>query len=67
MKSVLIDKRGSVTVNVNLDRDTQIGSDLSPLLGKVCIVRALEEKRVYDQIELVSGRMAKISKGDVIA
>jgi len=67
VKSVRIDKRGSVTVNVHLDQDTHIGSDQSPLRGKVCIVRALEEKRVYDQIELVSGRMAKISKGDVIA
>ncbi len=67
MKHVRIDKRGSVTVNVQLDRDIGIGSDLSPLRGKVCIVRALEEKRVYDRIELVSGRMAKISKGDVIA
>ena len=67
MQSVRIDKRGSVTVNVHLDRDVRIGQDLSPLRGKVCVVRALEEKRVYDQIELVSGRMAKISKGDVIA
>ena len=33
----------------------------------MCIVRALEEKRVYDKLELASGRMAKISKGDVIA
>ena len=54
-------------MNVHLDRDAHIGHDLSPLRGKVCVVRALEEKRVYDQIELVSGRMAKISKGDVIA
>jgi hypothetical protein len=67
LKSVHIDKRGSVTVNVDLDRDVHIGSDRHPLRGKVCVVRALEEKRVYDQIELVSGRMAKISKGDVIA
>ena len=29
-------------------------------------MRALEEKRVYDQLELITGRMAKIGKGDVI-
>jgi hypothetical protein len=30
-------------------------------------VRALGEKKVYDKIELVTGRMAKISRGDIIA
>ncbi|MFI5402960.1 MAG: hypothetical protein ACHQ1G_08490, partial [Planctomycetota bacterium] len=30
------------------------------------VVRALEEKKVYDVLELVTGRMAHISKGDVI-
>jgi len=32
----------------------------------VLVVRALEEKRVYDVIELTSGRMAHVGKGDVI-
>jgi hypothetical protein len=32
----------------------------------VVVVRALEEKRVYDQLELDTGRMAKIGKGDII-
>ena len=36
-------------------------------LGGLTVVRALREKTVYDKVELVSGRMAKISKGDVIA
>ena len=67
VKSIRIDKTASVTVNVSLDREARIGGDLAPVRGKVCIVRALEEKRVYDRIELVSGRMAKVSKGDVIA
>ena len=30
------------------------------------MVRALEEKRVYDQLELTSGRMAHVGKGDVL-
>jgi hypothetical protein len=52
---------------VRLERNAHIGDDVSPIRGKVCIVRALEEKRVYDKIELASGRMAKISRDDVIA
>ena len=35
--------------------------------GSVLAVRALMEKSVYDRLELVSGRMAKINKGDVMA
>jgi hypothetical protein len=34
--------------------------------GQVLVVRALEEKRVYDQVELTSGRMAHVGKGDVL-
>lgn len=34
--------------------------------GDLVVVRALEEKRVYDQLELESGRRAHISKGDII-
>ena len=67
MKSVHIDKAASSTVNVSLQSEENTGGDLRPLRGTVCVVRALEEKRVYDRIELVSGRMAKVSRGDVIA
>jgi hypothetical protein len=35
--------------------------------GNVLAVRALMEKSVYDRLELTTGRMAKINKGDVIA
>lgn len=34
--------------------------------GDVVVVKALEEKRVYDQLELVGGRQAHISKDDVL-
>jgi len=62
-----IDKAASVTVNVPLEREVVITGESRGVNGTVCIVKALEEKRVYDRIELVSGRMAKISKGDIIA
>src|SRR6185436_4915852 len=35
--------------------------------GDIVVVEALEEKRVYDQLELITGRLAHISKDDVIA
>ncbi len=34
--------------------------------GDIVVVRALEEKRVYDQLELITGRLAHISRDDVI-
>src|SRR5262249_14780938 len=34
--------------------------------GDVIVVKALEEKRVYDQLELITGRLAHISKDDII-
>jgi hypothetical protein len=34
--------------------------------GQVLVVRALEEKRIYDQVELTTGRMAHVGMGDVL-
>ena len=62
-----LDKIASSTINAKLDREVEISDDVRPELGNVLVVRALREKTVYDKVELVSGRMAKISKGDVIA
>lgn len=62
-----VDKIASVTVNLDLPKEVEVTGDIKAERGAVCIVRALEEKRVYDKLELSNGRMAKISKGDVIA
>lgn len=64
---VQLDKIGSVTVNAELPREVEISDWTEPKEGNVVVVRALQEKSVYDQIELVNGRMAKMSKDDVIA
>ena len=66
-KKIRIDKLASSTVNVHLNMEISTTDNIEPEVGNVCIVRALEEKRVYDKLELSTGRMAKISKGDVIA
>jgi hypothetical protein len=64
---IRVDKLASVTVNLKLEKEISVSAHIEPKAGNVCIVRALEEKRVYDRLELVTGRMAKISKGDIIA
>src|SRR5262245_41831973 len=60
-------KVGSSTCGRVPDREIEVceGGDVRP--GDIVVVEALEEKKVYDQLELISGRLAHISKDDVIA
>jgi hypothetical protein len=60
-------KIASVTSRLGLGQEVEISRMIEPRMGTVLVVRALEEKRVYDVLELTSGRQAHISKGDVIA
>lgn len=60
-------KIASVTYRLGLPQEVEISRIIEPRMGTVLVVRALEEKRVYDVLELASGRQAHISKGDVIA
>ena len=64
---VRIHKAASVTYRLDLGQEVEISRLVDSKTGNVLVVQALEEKRVYDVLELVSGRMAHISKGDVIA
>ena len=59
-------KLGSVVGRLNLDHEVEISRKVDSVSGQVVVVRALEEKRVYDQLELTTGRMAHVGKGDVI-
>jgi len=59
-------KVASVTYRLDLGPEVEITRMVESATGNVLVVRALEEKRVYDVLELATGRMAHISKGDVI-
>ncbi|HVY63036.1 MAG TPA: hypothetical protein VHF22_15370 [Planctomycetota bacterium] len=67
MPKVQVHKIASSTAGTIAGREIEIGEGRAVRVGDVVVVEALEEKSVYDQLELVTGRMAKISKGDVIA
>jgi len=62
-----VHKLGSVTYRLELGHEIEISRIVECATGQVLVVRALEEKRVYDELELTTGRMAHISKGDVLA
>lgn len=59
-------KIASVVSRLALPPEVEISRMIDARPGQVLAVRALEEKRVYDVVELTSGRMAHIGKGDVL-
>jgi hypothetical protein len=64
---VILDKISSSTARLGLPREVEVSPHVEAKEGNVLAVRALMEKSVYDRLELTSGRMAKINRGDVLA
>lgn len=59
-------KIASVVTRLALGPEVTYSRSIESRTGQVLVVRALEEKRVYDQVELTTGRMAHVGKGDVL-
>ena len=64
---IKLDKIASSTRNCRLTQEVILSDDITAKDGYVIAVKTLEEKSVYNQLELVSGRMTRICKGDLIA
>lgn len=61
------DKIGSVTSPLGLGKTVPVIASCSkPAAGDVVVVRALSESVTYGNLELPSGRLARINKGDVL-
>jgi hypothetical protein len=67
MRSVVVDKFASVTQACGLAHEVRISADIPAEEGVVLVVEVLNNKSTYNTLELVSGRMAKLGKGDVVA
>lgn len=67
MRTVHLDKIASVTRSCRLQREVRVTADIPCVEGTVVAVRVLTEKGTYNQLELPSGRMAQVKRGDVIA
>src|SRR5215469_16010552 len=68
MRSVVVDKVASVTQACGLSNEVRIATDNIPAEeGVVLVVEVLTNKSTYNTLELTSGRMAKVVKGDVVA
>ncbi len=67
MKTVVVDKIASVTQACNLGHEVRIAtSDIPCEEGVVLVVEILTNKSNYNTLELTSGRMAKLSRGDIV-
>lgn len=67
MKTLVLDKIASVTKSVGLKREVRLTATIPCEEGVVIAVRVLTDKSVYNQLELPSGRMAQIKRGDIVA
>ena len=67
MRSIVVDKVASITQACGLSNEVRIATDKIPSEeGVVVVVEVLTNKSTYNTLELTSGRMAKVAKGDII-
>jgi hypothetical protein len=67
MRYIEADKIGSATSPLNLSKTISvIDENTDPKAGDAVVVRALGESVTYGNLELPSGRLAKISRNDVL-
>ncbi len=65
--TVHIDKIAAVTKNLKLRHEEEVVDTISTAMGTVLAVEVLEDKSIYNELELPSGRMSKLKKGDTLA
>ena len=64
---IILDKIASVVKNTKIGFEVEISPEISCVEGAVLAVEVLEDKKVYNQLELVSGRLSTMHKGDTLA
>ena len=66
MRTVVVDKIASVTQACGLSHEIRISPEIPCEEGVVLVVEILNSKSTYNTVELTSGRMAKVSRGDIV-
>src|SRR5438270_10078977 len=68
MKTIKVDKFGSATSRLRLPAELKVDSEACvPSQGDVVVVKALSESVTYGNLELPTGRLAKINRNDILA
>ena len=65
MRSVVVDKIASVTQALSLTHEIRIAPEIPCEEGVVIVVEILNNKSTYNTLELTSGRMAKVARGEI--
>ncbi len=66
MRTVMVDKIASVTQACGLSHEVRIAPEIPCEEGLVLVVEVLNNKANYNTLELTSGRMAKVVRGDIV-
>jgi hypothetical protein len=67
MRTVVVDKIASIAQACGLSHEVRIATrDIPCEEGVVLVVEILTNKSTYNTLELTSGRMAKVARGDVV-
>jgi hypothetical protein len=66
MRSVIVDKIASVALAADLGQEIRVSPDIPCEEGVLIAVEVLNNKSRYNTLELTSGRMAEVKRGDVI-
>ena len=66
MKTVFVDKVASVTQACALGQELRLSSEIPAEEGVAIVAEILTNKSTYNTLELASGRMAKVGKGDIV-
>lgn len=63
---ILVDKITSVTKNIPLTHRVTISEKIPSKDGVIVVVEVLDDKKLYNQLELRNGRFSTAKKGDII-
>ena len=66
MQSVVVDKIASVAIDSDIGKEIRVDSNIPAEEGVLIAVEILNNKSRYNTLELNSGRMAALKRGDVI-
>lgn len=66
MRPLVVDKIASVAQSCRLGRELRISPDIPCEEGVVIAVEVLTNKSTYNTLELTSGRMAQVKRGDIV-
>jgi hypothetical protein len=66
MKTVVVDKIASITQACELGHELRVAEEIPAEEGVIVVGEILNSKSTYNTLELTSGRMAKVAKGDIV-